>query len=138
MAHIIEEKDGKRIATPVPSESRCLKEIKQLLPGAHFVRCKMTTPQSPDKPVPCVELRYHSANSKAPAPVCAVPVDPDPNSEALTPLVLIRHVFRSFGYEMTVERIGKDPLDQSWVFRYEPIKPSDTATTEVQPDAPKA
>lgn len=131
MAQIVEIVEGVEQITRIPSKSRCLAEVKKVLPGAHFARAFMAPPGAAEA-VPCVELRYNAPGSHGTASFCAVPVEIDPNKEALIPLVLIRHVFRTYGYEMSVREV-RNTLAREWRFEYEPIKPPDAA----QPDTEK-
>lgn len=138
MAQIIEvvTEDGKTFeqARNVPGETRILKELRRVFPGAHFVRCHLT-PAGADKPVPCVELRYNPPGTHEAAPIAAIPVDDNPNTRALTPLSLLRHAIRRLGYDLTVREIrSKVTLDRIWEFHYDALTPPDAPS----PDETKA
>lgn len=133
MAAIVQIVEGKREIRQVPGETRILKELRRVFPGAHFARA-MLAPPGKSEPVACVELRYSAKGSQTPVSICAVEVDPNPDTSALTPIALMRKAFRAYGYDTAIEQI-RSGLDRIWRFRYEPIQPSEAEQN--QPAAPE-
>ncbi len=157
MASITQQTPDGVVVRNIPSESRMIKELKKVYPGARFALADLV-PTGGDKTVPCLELRYNPpAPAVGDAGVCAVPVGETDNDRTLAPLSLMRYAFRRLGYDVAITEIvspGKSiatarsktkPLDRIWRFTYVPLKaeapltatpPAETICPAEKPAAP--